>query len=213
MSYLTSITLFILKGSILTLQIYATTMLFSIPLGLLCAMGKVSKLKSLKFLLSIYTTIVRGTPLLLQLYFTYFGLSVVGINLSPFAAAAITFIINYAAYYTEIFRGGLQSIDKGQFEAAKTLGMDYKQTMKRIIIPQTFARVLPPISNEAINLVKDTALVTVIGMPEILKAAKEILNRDFTITPFVIAAAIYLCLTFVIVYIFRKLEEKYVKYI
>lgn len=213
MSYLTSITLFILKGSILTLQIYAITMLFSIPLGLLCAMGKVSKLKLLRFLLSIYTTIVRGTPLLLQLYFTYFGLSVVGINLSPFTAAAITFIINYAAYYTEIFRGGLQSIDKGQFEAAKTLGMDYKQTMKRIIIPQTFARVLPPISNEAINLVKDTALVTVIGMPEILKAAKEILNRDFTITPFVIAAAIYLCLTFIIVFIFRKLEEKYVKYI
>ncbi|GAA0177365.1 amino acid ABC transporter permease [Clostridium sediminicola] len=213
MSYLTSITLFILKGSILTLQIYAVTMIFSIPLGLVCAMGKISKIKFLRFLLGIYTTIVRGTPLLLQLYFTYFGLSVVGINLSPFIAAAITFIINYAAYYTEIFRGGLQSIDKGQFEAAKTLGMDYKQTMKRIIIPQTFARVLPPISNEAINLVKDTALVTVIGMPEILKAAKEILNRDFVITPFVIAAAIYLCLTFVIVYIFRKLEEKYVKYI
>lgn len=209
MTYLLNITLFILKGAILTLKIYGVTILLSIPLGVVFALGKTSKIKWIRSILTTYTTVVRGTPLLLQLYFTYHGLGVIGISLSQFTAASITFVLNYAAYFTEIFRGGLESIDKGQYEAAQALGMDYKQTMGRIIIPQTVRRVLPSMSNEAINLVKDTALVTVIGMPEIMKATKEIVARDFNVIPFVIAAAIYLLLTFVIVGVFRRLERKY----
>jgi polar amino acid transport system permease protein len=208
-AYLLNITLFILKGAVLSLKIYGVTILLSIPLGVIFALGKTSKIKGITSALAAYTTVVRGTPLLLQLYFTYYGLSVIGISLSQFTAAAITFILNYAAYFTEIFRGGLESIDKGQYEASKALGMDYKQTMTRIIIPQTIRRVLPSMSNEAINLVKDTALVTVIGMPEIMKATKEVVNRDFTILPFVVAGAIYLMLTFIIVVVFRKLEKRY----
>ena len=143
------------------------------------------------------------------MFFTYYGLPTLGITLEPFQAAAITFIINYAAYFTEIFRAGIESIGKGQYEAARVLGLNYRQTMFRIIIPQTVRRVLPPTSNEAINLVKDSAMVSVIGMTDLLRAARQVLNRDFTITPFIIAAILYLIISSVIVNVFRKLEERF----
>ena len=151
----------------------------------------------------------RGTPLLLQLFFTYYGLAVLGISLEPFTAAALTFFINYSAYLTEIYRAGIESIDKGQYEAAKALNMNYFQTLRRIILPQMVRRTIPPTCNEAISLVKDTALVVVIGMGDLLRTAKEIFTRDFAITPFMIAAVIYLMMTTVIVYFFRKMEDKY----
>ncbi len=212
MDYLINITLFILEGSKITVKLYIVTMLFSIPLGMIGAIGKTSKLKYVKVLLEGYTSIIRGTPLLLQLFFVYYGLPVIGIRIGQFSAAALTFIINYGAYFTEIFRAGIQSIDKGQYEAAKALGMDSKQTMRKIILPQAIKRVIPPTSNEAITLVKDTALVAAIGMGDILRGAKEVLTRDFNILPFVIAAIIYLIFTFLIVEIFKKIESKYSVY-
>jgi len=201
---------YIIKGSINTLELYGITILLSIPLGVLGALGKVSKSKLLSSVIGFYTWIFRGTPLLLQLFFIYFGLPhFLGITFDKFEAASITFVLNYGAYFTEIFRGGIISIDKGQYEAAKVLGMTYSQTMRRIILPQTIRRVLPATSNEAITLVKDTALVAAISMDDLLRNANQIVAREFTIIPFVIAGAIYLLLTSVIVWIFNKLEQKY----
>lgn len=209
MDYILNVTGFILKGAKVTGQLYIITAIFSVFLGILGALGKSSRFRVLKSALGVYTWVFRGTPLLLQLFFTYYGLPTLGITLTAFQAASITFIINYAAYFTEIFRGGIESIAKGQYEAARVLGLNYRQTMMRIIIPQTIRRVLPPTSNEAINLVKDSALVSVIGMTDILRAARQVLNRDFTIVSFIIAAIIYLFISSIIVNVFRKLEEKY----
>ena len=145
---------------------------------------------------------------MLQLFFVYYGLPVIGITLTPFTAASVTFIINYAAYFCEIFRGSILGIDKGQYEAAKVLGMSYSQTMRRIIIPQALVTALPPLSNEAISLIKDTSLVSAIGMAEILRNSKEIVTRDFSITPFIICAVMYLILSTVVVLFFKKMEKK-----
>ncbi|MCB2355088.1 amino acid ABC transporter permease [Clostridium estertheticum] len=206
------ITSYILKGGLLTIEVYVATIIFSIPLGILGALIKVSSLKILNKVVDIYTWLFRGTPLLLQLFFTYFGLPIIGIKLSPFVAAALTFSLNYGAYFTEIFRSGIQSIDKGQYEAAKVLGMSYRQTMTKIILPQAFKRIIPPMCNEGITLIKDTALLAAIGLQDILRAAREIVTRDFTITPFIIAAIIYLIFTSVVVMAFKKLEKKYSVY-
>ncbi|KYH34279.1 inner membrane amino-acid ABC transporter permease protein YecS [Clostridium tepidiprofundi DSM 19306] len=212
MQNLIDIGIYILKGSVITFELFFVTIILSIPVGFIFSLGKISKFKILRVILSAYTWFFRGTPLLLQLFFTYFGLPAIGIKFSPFTAAAITFVLNYAAYFTEIFRAGLNSIDKGQYEAANVLGMNYFQTMVRIIIPQTFKRVIPPVCNEGISLVKDTALVSVIGMAEILRNAKEIVTREFIITPFIVAAVVYLLATTILVSLFNHLENKYLSY-
>ncbi|SHJ83716.1 amino acid ABC transporter permease [Tepidibacter formicigenes] len=209
MDYILKVTIAILKGSTITLKLYIITAIFSIPLGIISSIGKISKFNLLKRLLGIYTWVFRGTPLLLQLFFVYYGLPILGIALKPFTAASLTFILNYGAYFTEIFRAGIESIDKGQYEAAKVLGMNYRQTMTRIVLPQTVKRVIPPVCNEAITLIKDTALVAAIGMGDLLRGAKEIVTRDFNIIPFLVVAIIYLIITSVIVYIFKNLEKKY----
>lgn len=200
--------IFILNGMKLTINLYIITMVFSLPLGIIFSLGRVSKLALLNNCIQIYTWIFRGTPLLLQLFFVYYGLPVIGITLTPFTAASVTFIINYAAYFCEIFRGSILGIDKGQYEAAKVLGMSYSQTMRRIIIPQALVTALPPLSNEAISLIKDTSLVSAIGMAEILRNSKEIVTRDFSITPFIICAVMYLILSTVVVLFFKKMEKK-----
>ncbi len=212
MAYILDVTGFILKGSIITFKLYLVTAVFSVILGVFFAIGKVTGLKFLGRVLDIYTWVFRGTPLLLQLFFSYYGLPVIGIVLQPFTAAALTFILNYAAYLTEIFRAGIESINKGQYEAARVLGMNYTQTMRRVILPQTIKRVLPATSNEAINLVKDSALVAAIGLGDLLRAAKVIVTRDFNITPFIIAAVFYLIISSIIVTVFRRLEKKYSVY-
>lgn len=199
---------YIAKGLDITLRLYFITVLFSIPLGLLLALGDLSKVSLLKKFVTFYTWIFRGTPLLLQLFFVYYGLPIMGITLSPFAAASTTFIINYAAYLCEIFRGSIQGINKGQFEAAKVLGMGYKQTMIRVIFPQALRTALPPLSNEAIALLKDTSLVSIIGTAEILRKSKELVTRDFTITPFFISGVFYLILSTLILLVFKKLEKR-----
>jgi polar amino acid transport system permease protein len=214
MEYLLSSTHYILQGCSVTLKLFAITLIVSIPLGFSCAMAKTSRIKGLRILMEVYTSVVRGTPLLLQIFFVYYGLPILlpGLRLERFSAAALTFVLNYGAYFTEIFRGGIQSIDKGQYEASRVLGMNYSQTMVRIILPQTVKRVLPPVANEAITLVKDTALIVVLGIGDILRNSKEIVARDFTISPFVIAACIYLILNYGVVLFFKKLEQKYAVY-
>ena len=200
--------IFILKGMKLTVNLYVVTMLFSLPLGILLSLGRVSKNTTLSNIIQVYTWIFRGTPLLLQLFFVYYGLPVVGITLSPFAAASLTFVINYTAYFCEIFRGSILGIDPGQYEAAKVLGMKYWQTMIRIIIPQALITALPPLSNEAMSLIKDTSLVSAIGMAEILRNSRELVTRDFSITPFFICAVVYLGLSTIVVLFFKKMEKK-----
>ena len=214
MEYLIQSTRYILSGCTVTLRLFALTLLFSLPLGFICAVGKTSRNRLLKPLLGLYTSVVRGTPLLLQLFFVYYGLPILipALRFERFTAAVLTFIINYGAYFTEIFRGGIQSIERGQYEAARVLGLSPRQTMTRIILPQTIKRVLPPVANEAITLVKDTALVVVLGIGEILRNSKEIVSRDFTITPFVIAAGIYLILNYGLVLFFQKMERRYSVY-
>jgi polar amino acid transport system permease protein len=210
--YIVNVSGYILEGSLITFQLYLVTAVFSVGLGIAGALGKISKIPFLQAILSFYTWVFRGTPLLLQLFFAYYGLPVLGITLQPFPAAALTFIINYGAYFTEIFRGGIESIPEGQYEAAEVLGLNYRQTMSRIIIPQTVKRVLPATSNEAINLVKDSALVAVIGLGDLLRSAKVSVTRDFSIIPFIIAAIFYLVISSIIVTVFRKLEKKYSVY-
>jgi polar amino acid transport system permease protein len=210
--YILSITTFILKGVIVTLKLYAVTAVFSLPIGILVAIGKVSGPKILKKILGLYTWVLRGTPLLLQLFFVYFGLPfvpVIGIKLDVFPAACLTFSLNYGAYLAEIFRAGIESIDKGQYEASKALGMTYFQTMRRIILPQTVKVVLPPTCSEAINLVKDSALIATIGMGDLLRNAKQVVTRDMNISAFVVAFILYLMMSSVIVKVFEKLEKKY----
>lgn len=209
MSNLIDVTGFILKGSVITLELFSITIVFSLLIGVFVALGKISKIKPLRIILSLYTWAFRGTPLLLQLFFIYFGLPVIGIRLDPMAAATLAFTVNYAAYFAEIFRGGIENVDKGQFEAAKVLGMSYSQTMIKIIIPQALKSVIPPICNENINLIKDSSLVAAIGVGDLLRAAKEVVTRDFTIYPFVIAAVMYLFLTTFLVFAFNKLEQKF----
>lgn len=209
MEYVLNILPFILSGLKLTAKIYVATLVIALPLGLLAAIGKVRGSQFIKKVLFLYTWVWRGTPLLLQLFFMFYGLPVIGIRLSPFAAATITYALNCGAYLTEIFRGGIESIDKGQYEAAKALGMNYAQTMRRIIIPQTVRRVLPTTCSEAVNLVKDTALLAVLGMPDLLRIATQIFTRDFNITPFVVAFVLYLIISSVLVKLFGKLEKMY----
>lgn len=199
-------------GAGVTLKVFAVTLIFSIPLGIICAIGKLSRFKILRFILGVYTWVFRGTPLLLQLFFTYYGLSIVtngAISLEPLPAAFITFVVNYAAYFTEIFRAGIQSIGKGQYEASKALGMSPWLTMRRNILPQAVKIILPPMGNEGVNLVKDTALCSVITVADILWNANKVMSRDFNISALAIAACIYLLLTFVVILVFRQLEKRF----
>jgi len=202
----------ILGGSKVTLELFLITLIMALPLGLLVSLARVSGLKLLSRLMELYIWIMRGTPLMLQLLFVYFALPMIGIRLSDITAALLAFTLNYAAYFAEIFRAGIQSIERGQYEAAKTLGMTYTQTMRRIIIPQMIRRVLPPISNETINLVKDTSLIYILAMNDLLRVARTIVQRDFDMTPFFVAAVFYLAMTFVLTWIFKRLEAHYGKY-
>lgn len=212
MNDLVNISLYILEGAVISIKIYAVTIVLSLPLGMLCAMGKLSKIAPLRWLMEIYTWVFRGTPLLLQLSFVYFGLPFIGIEFSKEMAAYVAFVINYTAYFTEIFRAGIQSIDRGQYEAAKALGMNYKLTMKRIIIPQALKVILPPVGNEAVTLIKDTALCSVIALGDILRNAKSMVNSHVSVEGYFIAAILYLLMTFVIINIFKFIEKRFAYY-
>ena len=201
-----------LEGTQVTLQIFFVTLIASLPLGLLAALGRISSIKPLSRFMEFYIWLMRGTPLMLQLLFVYFALPMVGIMLPDIAAALLAFTLNYAAYFAEIFRAGIQSISRGQYEAAKTLGLTHAQTMQRIIIPQMIRHVLPPVSNETINLVKDTSLIYILAMNDLLRVARTIVQREFDMTPFVVAAVFYLIMTAVLTWVFKRLEAHYGKY-
>ena len=195
------------------LVLYAFTAVFSVPLGILGALAYTGKSKIVKGILSVYTWIFRGTPLMLQLLAVYYGLPLISffgyrITLDPYTAGILTFITNYAAYLIEIIRSGLESIDKGQDEDAKVLGYSYFKKIWYILLPQAIRRVLPSLGNEAITLVKDTALIYIISLTEILKTTKEIASRYSIITPYFYAGLIYLGLSFLIDRIFKNMEKR-----
>ena len=212
LEYIQAILPALLKGTWQTLQVFFLTLVLSLPLGLPCALGSISRFFPVRFLSKAYIWVFRGTPLMLQLFFVYYGLPIMfgpAFRMENTVAAVLTFTMNYAAYFAEIYRAGVQSIDHGQHEAAKTLGFSRWQTMRIIIIPQTIARVIPPVSNEVITLIKDTALVTAIGVGELLKAAKDANNRDVNPTAFFIAAVIYLALTFLLTLLSQWCEKRF----
>lgn len=217
--YIQSILPSLLKGTVQTLYIFFFTLVLSLPLGLPFALGSISRFSLIRAICKVYIWLFRGTPLMLQLFFVYYGLPIMMQQINPawvdffrlenVTAAIVTFVLNYAAYFAEIYRAGIQSIDPGQHEAAKTLGFSRWQTMRIVIIPQTIARVIPPVSNEVITLVKDTALVTAIGVAELLKAAKDANNRDVNPTAFFLAAIIYLILTFALTLLSQWCEKRF----
>ena len=203
------------QGATVTLKLFVITLLLAVPLGLVLALARVSHLKPLSALVNGYIWLMRGTPLMLQMLFIYFALPfvpVIGVRLPDFPAAVVAFALNYAAYFAEIFRAGILSVNRGQYEAAKVLGMSYPQTMRRIVLPQMVRSILPPMSNETITLVKDTSLIYVLALNDLLRAARGFVQRDFTTTPFIVAAAFYLLMTLVLTWGFQYLEKRYAKY-
>ncbi|MDL2253030.1 amino acid ABC transporter permease [Ruminococcaceae bacterium OttesenSCG-928-I18] len=210
LDYIMGIMPALIDGTKETLKIFCFTLLFALPLALPISMSAISRFWPLKALAKIYIWVFRGTPLMLQIFFFFYCLPMLTpIKLDRLSTAIFTFVLNYAAYFAEIYRGGIESIDRGQREAAKSLGFSRWQTMYLIIIPQAVRRVIPPVSNEVITLIKDTALVYVIGVPELMKAAKDANNRDVDPTAYFIAALIYLALTFILTMISRQLERRY----
>ncbi len=212
MDRLFDMTLLIMQGATVTLEIFFVTLILSLPIGALAALGRISTFAPLCYLMEFYVWIMRGTPLMLQLLFVYFALPMVGIMLPDVAAALLAFTLNYAAYFAEVFRAGIQAIPRGQYEAAKALGLKHWQMMRYIIFPQVLRVVLPPISNETINLVKDTSLIYILAMNDLLRVARTIVQREFDMTPFVIAGAFYLIMTALLTWVFKKLEQRYGSY-
>lgn len=203
------------QGTLVTLKLFCITLVLSIPLGLALALMRLSKIRTLSYAVNIYIWLMRGTPLLLQMLFICYALPlmpVIGITLPHFEAAVVAFALNYAAYFAEIFRGGILGVNKGQYEAAQTLGFTYAQTMRRIVLPQMIKRILPPLSNETITLVKDTSLIYALAINDLLRVARGFVNRDANFTPFLVAAVFYLCMTLVLTWFFQRLEKRYAVY-
>ena len=215
MDYILSILGPLAEGSLVTLKLFFITLALAVPLGLALALIRISRFTVASQAVNGYIWLMRGTPLMLQLLFIYFALPfvpVIGVRLPDFPAAIVAFALNYAAYFAEIFRAGIQSIDRGQYEGAKVLGFSYGQTMRRIVLPQVVKRILPPMSNETITLIKDTSLIYVLALNDLLRAARGIVQRDFTITPFIVAAVFYLIMTLVLTWLFQRLEKRHAVY-
>ena len=212
MDYILSLLPPLAEGSLVTLKLFAITLVLALPLGLALALARVSGFGVLRRAVSGFIWLMRGTPLMLQLLFVYYALPFVpyvGIRLPDFPAAVVAFALNYAAYFAEIFRAGIQSIDRGQYEGAKALGLSYPQTLRRIVLPQMLRRSLPPLANETITLIKDTSLIYVLALNDLLRAARGFVQRDFTITPFIVAAVFYLLMTLLLTWVFQRLERRY----
>jgi len=220
-----------LQGALSSLEVFFLTLLFSIPLALPVAFGRMSKNRPIRGFISFYLLIMRGTPLILQLIFIYFAPKYLLMFLNDslggqinsaafwntvrfilsydrFTAAIIAFALNYAAYFAEIYRGGIESIQKGQYEAAKVLGFTRTQTFMRIILPQMIKRILPATGNEVITLVKDTALAQVIGVIELFHVARTAAAREFSTTPIFVAGLFYLFMNWVVTVVFERCEKK-----
>ena len=213
--YLLKITPVIANGLGVTVFLFLIVLVLSLPAGILAALLRLSPIGIVRKIMALYVYVMRGTPLMLQILFIYYGLPFIpyiGVQLDDTTAAVISFVLNYAAYLCEIFRGGIQSIPKGQYEGAKVLGFTYVQTMRKIILPQVIKRVLPPLANETINLLKDTSLVYILAMNDVLRITRGIVQRDFDTSAFIVAAIFYLIMTFVLTNIFNYLEKRYAVY-
>ena len=198
-----------LQGTLMTLRIFFSTLVFALPLGLLVSLGRMSKIKIINWPVRLFILIMRGTPLMLQLLFVFYGLKpLFGIRLDRVIAAQVAFALNYAAYFAEIYRGGIESIPDGQYEAAKVLGFNKKQTFFRIILPQVVKRIIPPMGNEFITLVKDTSLAQVIAVVELLKVTNNWVSSAVSMVPFVIAAVFYLVMNGVVTRCFTIAEKR-----
>ncbi len=211
LNYISGIMPALLSGTRMTLSIFFWTLICSIPLGALVGLGLITKFKPLAWILNLYVWLMRGTPLLLQLIFVFYGLPLLkpyAIIFPRYQAALFAFILNYTAYFGEIFRGGFQSVPRGQFESAKVLHLSYPQTIRKIVIPQVVKIVLPSIGNEVINLVKDSSLVYVIGLGDLLRAGNVASARDVTLLPLVLVGIIYLMLTAVCTIALRMIEKR-----
>ena len=199
----------LLQGLSVTVRIFALTLILSIPLGMLVARGRMSRHGVLRAPISAYIYVVRGTPLMLQVLFIYFFLpNVLPFSMDRFSAAIVAFTINYAAYFAEIFRGGIQSIPVGQWEAGQVLGMTHAQTFFRVVLPQVCKRVLLPATNEVITLVKDTALASTIAVTELMSLAKKHVSSSSSIEPYIIAMVMYLLFNGIAEQLCRLVERK-----
>ncbi len=202
----------LVPGLVVTLELFFFTLLGSVPLGMLLALGRISRCKILVKIIGFYIWLMRGTPLLLQLIFFYFGGIHLGFGFDRLTASIVVFVFNYAAYFAEIFRAGIQAVDKSQYESSDVLGLNSYQAMRYIILPQAIKKILPPFANEVITLVKDTTLAQIIGVIDMFAAVKITVVRDFVIYPFAAAAAFYLVFTQFITKLFERLEKYYAYY-
>ncbi len=197
------------KGMVVTIQLFLLTLIFALPLGLIVSFGRRSRNFIINGLTGIYISIMRGTPLILQLVAVYFGpYYVFGGKIDRFAAAIIAFSLNYAAYFAEIYRGGIEAVPKGQYEAGEVLGFTKAQVFFKVILPQVIKRILPAISNEVITLVKDTALVTMIGVAEMFRAANNEMSRIASIQPLFVAGVFYYIMNLIVAQVFKFAEKK-----
>ena len=200
------------SGMVVSVEIFVVTLLFSLPLGLLICFGRMSKNPVMRGIVSAYISIMRGTPLMLQLMVVYFGpYFIFGIRISmgySLIAVFIAFSINYAAYFAEIYRGGIESISAGQYEAAKILGYNKMQTFFRIILPQVIKRILPAVTNEVITLVKDTSLAFTLSVMEMFTTAKALASSQVSMMPFVAAGIFYYVFILVVAMFLEWLEKK-----
>ena len=192
-----------------TLIVFFATLVFSIPLGMLVAMLRMNRHRVISMPVSLYILIMRGTPLMLQLFAVYFAIPILlGVNIDRLSATVIAFSLNYAAYFAEIFRGGIQSIPVGQHEASQVLGLTRAQTFFHIVLPQVCKRVLLPVSNEVITLVKDTSLANIIAVGELFRAVKNEASRPASIEPLFVAGAFYLVMNGLVTLVFSYLNRR-----
>ena len=196
-------------ATLMSLRIFFFTLVVALPLGMVVALGRMSKLKVITLPMRFYILIMRGTPLMLQLFFMFYALKpLFGIQLDRVMAAQVAFALNYAAYFAEIYRGGLEAIPRGQTEAAKVLGYTKPQAFFHIILPKVIKRITPPMGNEFITLVKDTSLAQVIGVVELLRVTSQWVASAVNMTPLVIAAVFYLVMNGVLTRLFTTLEKR-----
>ncbi len=198
----------LLHGLQSTMFIFVMVLIFCIPIGFLVAAIYHFSGKIIQKIIRAYIYVMRGSPLLLQLMFIFFGLPNIGIKFGRVQAVLFAMILNYAAYYAEIFRGGINSIDKSQFEAAKVLGLSNHYAFIKIIAPQTIRNTFPSIANEVITLLKDTSLIYILGLNDLLKASKTMANAKASLIPFVVAGIIYLVLTAILTKILNRTERR-----
>ena len=202
----------LLSGLLVSAEIFVFTLVLALPLGLVVAGGRMAKNPFVSQLFRLYISVVRGTPLMLQILFVYFApYYVFGCSLAHYPrllATVLAFSMNYAAYFAEIYRGGILSIDKGQWEAAKALGLSTPRTFLRIILPQTVKRVIPAIGNEVITLVKDTSLAFTIAVTEMFTLAKQLASANTTMTPLIAAGVFYYIFNYVVAWAMERIEKR-----